>query len=185
MDTNGSEYYDLSIEEISTKKIITKKIENTTGEIIWHPNNKIIFYTSLDANHRPNKIFAHKIGSNPQEDKLIYEEKDAAYFCSPMLSQSKKYLFIRTGDHQTSEYWYSPIENFENIKCFKTRKEKQEYEIDHADDLFYILNNLDQSKNFKISITNMNNIDQWKDFIEYNPKHLLLDFTVLKNGLFY
>ena len=180
VDTNGSEYYDLSIEEISTKKIITKKIENTTGEIVWHPNNKIIFYTSLDANHRPNKIFAHKIGGDPHEDKLIYEEKDAAYFCSPMLSQSKKYLFIRTGDHQTSEYWYSPIENFENIKCFKTRKEKQEYEIDHADDLFYILNNLDQSKNFKISITNMNNIDQWKDFIEYNPKHLLLDFTVLK-----
>ena len=180
MDTNGSEYYDLSIEEISTKKVITKKIENTTGEIVWHPNNNIIFYTSLDANHRPNKIFAHKIGSDPQEDKLIYEEKDAAYFCSPMLSQSKKYLFIRTGDHQTSEYWFSPIENFENIKCFKTRKEKEEYEIDHANDLFYILNNLDQSKNFKVSIANMNNIDQWKDFIEYNPKHLLLDFTVLK-----
>ena len=180
MDTNGSEYYDLSIEEISTKKVITKKIENTTGEIVWHPNNKIIFYTSLDANHRPNKIFAHKIGGDPHEDKLIYEEKDAAYFCSPMLSQSKKYLFIRTGDHQTSEYWFSPIENFENIKCFKTRKEKEEYEIDHANDLFYILNNLDQSKNFKISIANMNNINQWKDFIEYNPKHLLLDFTVLK-----
>ena len=180
MDTNGSEYYDLSIEEISTKKVITKKIDNTTGEIVWHPNNSIIFYTSLDANHRPNKIFAHKIGSDPSEDKLIYEEKDAAYFCSPMLSQSKKYLFIRTGDHQTSEYWFSPIENFENIKCFKTRKEKEEYEIDHANDLFYVLNNLDQSKNFKVSIANMNNINEWKDFIEYNPKHLLLDFTVLK-----
>ena len=180
VDTNGSEYYDLSIEEISTKKVITKTIENTTGEIVWHPNNSIIFYTSLDANHRPNKIFAHKIGSDPLEDKLIYEEKDAAYFCSPMLSQSKKYLFIRTGDHQTSEYWFSPIENFENIKCFKTRKEKEEYEIDHANDLFYVLNNLDQSKNFKISIANINNINQWKDFIEYNPKHLLLDFTVLK-----
>ena len=180
VDTNGSEYYDLSIEEISTKKIITKKIENTTGEIVWHPNNSIIFYTSLDANHRPNKIFAHTIGGDPREDKLIYEEKDAAYFCSPMLSQSKKYLFIRTGDHQTSEYWFSPIENFENIKCFKARKEKEEYEIDHANDLFYILNNLDQSKNFKVSIANMNNIEQWKDFIEYNSKHLLLDFIVLK-----
>ena len=97
-----------------------------------------------------------------------------------MLSQSKKYLFIRTGDHQTSEYWFSPIENFENIKCFKTRKVKEEYEIDHANDLFYIVNNLDQSKNFKVSIANINNINQWKDFIEYNPKHLLLDFTVLK-----
>ncbi|MEK9681064.1 MAG: S9 family peptidase, partial [Pelagibacteraceae bacterium] len=80
VDTNGSEHYDLSIEEIITKKIITKKIQNTTGEIIWHPNNKIIFYTVLDNNHRPNKIFAHEIGSNPANDQLIYEEKDAAYF---------------------------------------------------------------------------------------------------------
>mgnify|MGYP001186806001 FL=1 len=183
IDTNGSEYYDLSIEEISTKKIITKKIENTTGEIIWHPNNNIIFYTALDANHRPNKIFAHKIGSDPKSDTLVYEEKDAAYFCSPALSQSKKYLFIRTGDHQTSEYWFSHVDDFENIKCFRARKEKEEYEIDHANDLFYILNNLDQCKNFKISTTSINNIEQWSDFITYNPKHLLLDFTVLKKWL--
>ena len=183
VDTNGSEYYDLSIEEISTKKIITKKIENTTGEIIWHPNNNIIFYTALDANHRPNKIFAHKIGSDPKSDTLVYEEKDAAYFCSPALSQSKKYLFIRTGDHQTSEYWFSHVDDFENIKCFKARKEKEEYEIDHANDLFYILNNLDQCKNFKISTSSINNIEQWSDFIAYNPQHLLLDFTVLKKWL--
>ena len=183
VDTNGSEYYDLSIEEISTKKIITKKIENTTGEIIWHPNNNIIFYTALDASHRPNKVFAHKIGSDPKSDTLVYEEKDAAYFCSPALSQSKKYLFIRTGDHQTSEYWFSHVDDFENIKCFKARKEKEEYEIDHANDLFYILNNLDQCKNFKISTSSINNIEQWSDFIAYNPQHLLLDFTVLKKWL--
>ena len=183
IDTNGSEYYDLSIEEISTKKIITKKIENTTGEIIWHPNNNIIFYTALDANHRPNKIFAHKIGSDPKSDTLVYEEKDAAYFCSPALSQSKKYLFIRTGDHQTSEYWFSHVDDFENIKCFRARKEKEEYEIDHANNLFYILNNLDQCKNFKISTSSINNIEQWSDFIAYNPQHLLLDFTVLKKWL--
>ena len=93
VDTNGSEYCDLSVEEISTNKIITKKIENTTGEIVWHPNNNIVFYTALDDNHRPNKIFAHKIGSDPKNDKCIFEEKDAAYFCSPSISQSKKYLF--------------------------------------------------------------------------------------------
>ena len=115
-----------------------------------------------------------------KNDKCIFEEKDAAYFCSPSISQSKKYLFIRTGDHQTSEYWFSPIDDFENIKCFRKRKAKEEYEIDHANDFFYILSNLDQCRNFKVSTTKINNINEWKDFIEYNPRHLLLDFTVLK-----
>ena len=180
VDTNGSEHYDLSIEEIDTKKIITKKIENTTGEIIWHPNNKIIFYTVLDNNHRPNKIFAHEIGSDPSNDQLIYKEEDAAYFCSPSLSQSKDYLLIRTGDHQTSEYWFSQINDFKNIKCFKKRKDGEEYEIDHANDIFYILNNLDGCKNFKVSTAEPRNINDWKDYVKYNPNHLLLDFTVLK-----
>ena len=181
VDTNGSEHYDLCVEEIETKKVITKKIENTTGEIIWHPNNKIIFYTVLDNNHRPNKIFAHEIGSDPANDQLIYEEKDAAYFCSPSLSQSKNYLLIRTGDHQTSEYWFSQIEDFGNIKCFKKRKDQAEYEIDHANGIFYILNNFNECKNFKISTTSIEDINIWNDYIKYNPKHLLLDFTVLKN----
>ena len=180
VDTNGSEHYDLSVEEIITKKIITKKIQNTTGEIIWHPNNKIIFYTVLDNNHRPNKIFAHEIGSNPAHDQLIYEEKDAAYFCYPSLSQSKDYLLIRTGDHQTSEYWFSKINDYKNIQCFKKRRDREEYEIDHANDIFYILNNFNECKNFKVSTTKPNNISEWEDYIKYNPKHLLLDFTVLK-----
>ena len=181
VDTNGSEHYDLCVEEIETKKVITKKIENTTGEIIWHPNNKIIFYTVLDNNHRPNKIFAHEIGSDTDNDQLIYEEKDAAYFCSPSLSQSKNYLLIRTGDHQTSEYWFSEIEDFKNIKCFKKRKDREEYEIDHANGIFYILNNFNECKNFKISTASIEDINIWNDYIKYNPKHLLLDFTVLKN----
>ena len=45
---------------------------------------------------------------------------------------------------------------------------------------FYILNNLDGCKNFKVSTAEPNNINDWKDYIKYNPNHLLLDFTVLK-----
>lgn len=88
---------------------------------------------------------------------------------------------IRTGDHQTSEYWFSQIEDFKNIKCFKKRKDQEEYEIDHANGIFYILNNFNECKNFKISTASIEDINIWNDYIKYNPKHLLLDFTVLKN----
>ena len=180
IDTKGSEYYDLSIDEVETKKNITKKIPNTTGKIIWHPNNKVIFYTTLDRNHRPNKIFAHKIGTNPTNDQLIYEESDGAFFCSPELSQSKEYLLIRTGDHETSEYWFSPVNDYKNIKCFKDRIKGIEYNIDHANNYFYILSNIDNCKNFKVSISNDRNINVWRDYIKYHPKNLLINFTVLK-----
>ena len=184
VDTKGSEYYDLTVEEVDTKKIITEKIENTTGEIVWHPNNETIFYTVLDQNHRPNKIFAHKIGSDPGNDILIFEEKDPAFFCSTALSQSKKFLLIRTGDHQTSEYWIADLnEDYKKIKCFKKRKEKIEYEIDHAENIFYISNNTNNAKNFKLSVSHEDDYENWKDYIEYKSDILILDFLILKSWI--
>ena len=106
IDYNGSENYLLSIEDISSKKIITKEIPYTTGEIIWHTDNQHIYYIALDHNHRPNKIYKHKVGTDYKNDELIFEEKNPAFFCSASLSQNKKYLLIRTGDHQTSEYYF-------------------------------------------------------------------------------
>ena len=112
----------LSVEDLKEGKIITKDIPNTTGDIVWDANNQFVYYIGLDNNQRPNKIFQHKIGEDYKEDNLIFEEKDPAFFCSVSISQSKKYLFIRTADHQTSEYYIRDLSETNNsIKLFSKR----------------------------------------------------------------
>ena len=188
VDKNGSENYFLSIKDLVTKKIITDQIPNTTGEIIWDTDNKHIYYIVLDENHRPNKIYRHEIGLNYKKDKLIFEEKDPAFFCSVSLSQSKEYLFIRSGDHQTSEYYFKNLNNKnDELKIFSPRVKKEEYEIDHGSGYFYILTNSDKCKNFKIMKCQENNYskDNWQDFIFYKNNLLLLDFIILKNWIIY
>ncbi len=185
IDTKGNEKYDIFIKDLSSNKVFSEKIENSTGPVIWHPNNKIFFYTKLDENLRPNKIYSHEIGSDPKQDTLVYEEKDSAFFCSPSLTQDKRFLLIRTGDHQTSEYWFQDLFSKENIKCFKKRVEKEEYEIDHSGDHFFILTNKDDCKNFKIEFANDREIKEknWKAFIRYDANKLLLNFCVLKSWI--
>ncbi len=92
IDTNGSEYFSIYIENIETKEILGSEIKNTTGNIIWSLDNNYIFYVRLDQNHRPTKVFRHKIGTHDVNDLLIYEEKDPSFFCSLSLSKTKKYL---------------------------------------------------------------------------------------------
>ena len=45
LDLNGSEYYTIYIRRIADKKIVTKKIENTSGGITFSKDSKYIFYS--------------------------------------------------------------------------------------------------------------------------------------------
>ena len=188
IDKNGSENYFLSVENLENKKILTKEIPKTTGEIIWDTDNKSIYYIGLDDNHRPNKIFKHLIGHNYQNDELIFEEKDPAFFCSVSISQSKHYLLVRTGDHQTSEYYIKNLQQKDSsFQLFSPRIEKEEYEIDHSEGYFYILTNTDNCKNFKIMrcLETSYSRNSWSDFVAYKNDNLILDFIILKNWIIY
>ncbi|NBQ46386.1 MAG: S9 family peptidase [Proteobacteria bacterium] len=184
IDTNGSEYFSIFIEDIETKKTLSTEIKNTTGDIIWSLDNSCIFYVGLDQNHRPTKVFKHEIGSDSKKDLLIYEEKDPSFFCSINLSKTKKYLFIRTADHETSEYLFINLKlNETSPILFKKRIKKIEYDLEHHDNYFLISTNLDNAKNFKIMTSNEKSHEKWEEFIPYNKINLILDFILLKDWL--
>ena len=63
LDIKGSEYYTIYIRDIQTKKNITKEITETSGGITFSLDDKYIFYTKLDENHRGRKIYRHEIGN--------------------------------------------------------------------------------------------------------------------------
>ncbi len=184
IDTNGSEYFSIFIENIETKEILSPEIKNTTGDIIWSLDNNYIFYVGLDQNHRPTKVFKHKIGSDSEKDLLIYEEKDPSFFCSINLSKTKKYLFIRTADHETSEYLFINLKLNETTPIlFKKRIKKIEYDLEHNEKFFLISTNIDNAKNFKIMISYEESYQKWEEFITYEKVNLILDFILLKDWL--
>ena len=184
IDTNGSEYFSIFIEDIQKKGLLSPEIKNTTGDIVWSLDNKYIFYVRLDQNHRPTKVFQHKIGSNSEKDLLIYEEKDPSFFCSINLSKTKNYLFIRTADHETSEYLFINLKlNETKPILFRKRVKKIEYDLEHHEKFFLISTNVDNAKNFKIMISHEESYQKWEEFIPYNKVNLILDFILLKDWL--
>jgi oligopeptidase B len=184
IDTNGSEYFSIFVEDIDKKEILSPEIKSTTGDIIWSLDNNYIFYVGLDQNHRPTKVFKHKIGSDANKDLLIYEEKDPSFFCSINLSKTKKYLFIRTADHETSEYLFINLQLNETTPVlFKKRIKKIEYDLEHHEKFFLISTNIDEAKNFKIMISHEESYQKWEEFIAYEKDNLILDFILLKDWL--
>ena len=130
LDIKGSEYYTIYIRDINTKKLISEKIEDTSGGITFSLDDEYIFYSKLDENHRPRKIFRHKLGTKTNDDQLIFDEKSEAFTVGIGLSSDEKYFFITTSDHNTSEQYYFDVNEKEpKPKLIKKRKKGIIYSV--------------------------------------------------------
>ena len=183
LDTKGSEYYTIYIRDIKTKKLVTEKIEETSGGITFSLDDKYIFYSKLDNNHRPRKIFRHKLGTNPKNDELIFEEKSEAFTVSIGLSSDEKYFFITSSDHNTSEqYYFDAKENNPKPQLIKKRKRGILYSVNSWDGKFYNHTNED-AEDFKIDITDDLNEQKWKILIPAKDEVLIGGLTFLNNWI--
>jgi len=181
LDIKGSEYYTIYIRDINTNKLITEKIEDTSGGITFSLDDKYIFYSKLDENHRPRKIFRHKLGTNSKQDELIFEEKSEAFTVGINLSSDEKYFFITSSDHNTSEQYYFAVnEEFPNPKIINKRTKGILYSIDSWDNKFYNHTN-ENAEDFKIDISESLQNPNWEKFISAKNEVLIGGCTFLKN----
>ena len=183
LDTKGSEYYTIYIRDINTKKLITEKIEETSGGITFSLDDKYIFYSKLDENHRPRKIYRHKLGTSVKEDQLIFEEKSEAFTVSISLSSDDKYFFISSSDHNTSEQYYFEVSEINpKPKLIKKRQRGILYSVNSWDSKFYNHTN-ENAEDFKVDISNSLDKPNWKTFISAKAEVLIGGLTFLKNWI--
>ena len=183
LDIKGYEYYTIYIRDINTKKNITKEINETSGSITFSLDDKYIFYTKLDENHRARKIYRHKIGNFTDEDELIFEEKSEAFSVGIGISADEKYYFINSSDHNTSEQYYFNIDEVQPKPKLIIKREKGTlYSISSWDGKFYNHTNKD-AEDFKIDVSDSLENQNWKSFISAKEEVLIGGCTFLKNWI--
>ena len=183
LDLKGSEYYTIFIRDIKTNKIISKEITETAGGITFSLDDRYIFYSKLDENHRARKIYRHKIGSFTKEDELIFEEKSEAFTVSIGISADEKYYFINTSDHNTSEqYYFSSNEEKPSPKLIIKREKGIIYSVNSWNNKFYNHTNKN-AEDFKIDICDNLENQNWKTFISDKDEVLIHGLTFLKNWI--
>ena len=173
LDLKGSEYYTIYIRDIKTGSLVTEKIIDTSGGITFSLDDKFVFYSKLDENHRPRKIFRHKIGTSVKNDKLIFEEKSEAFTVGIGLSSDENYFFITTSDHNTSEqYFFSVDEDNPKPKLIKERKKGIIYSVNSWNNCFYNHTN-ENAEDFKIDKCKDLNNQDWKTYIPAKDEVLI------------
>ncbi len=156
IDTKGSEFYTLRILDLKSGEYLPESISNIQGNFVWAMDSNTIFYTTLDSNHRPDKVYRHRLNTDVEEDELVYQEHDAGFFVGLDRTESNRFILISAHDHTTTEIYYLDAHHpSQAATLFQARETDIEYAIsDHAD-TWYITTNAGNCKDYKIMSTDL------------------------------
>ncbi|WP_137113449.1 S9 family peptidase [Mesorhizobium sp. GR13] len=183
-DDKGSEFFALRVRDLATGKDSPETVSDTGGGGTWDANDNGFFYTRVDANHRPSKIFYHALGTPESEDRLVYEEKDPGYFASVGGTRRNDWIMISVNDHETTEYRLLDARKpSSKPRLVVRRKTGVQYDLEEGGDIFFILTNADGAKDFKIMTAPVEDPIQanWKELIPHEPGRLILSVTGFAN----
>jgi len=185
-DDKGSEFFTLKVRDLATGKDSMDLIENTGGGAAWSADCTGFFYTAVDDNHRPNRIFYHRLGTAQADDVLIREETDSGFFMGVSGTRLNDFIMIGINDHETSECWVMPANDPQaKPRLVAPRKTGVEYSLSEGGDVFYILTNAGGAKDFKIMQAPVDRPEpeNWSEVVAHKPGRLLLSVSAYRNHL--
>ncbi len=176
VDTSGSELFAIRIREFDGSTRFTDTIVDTAGRVVWATDNEHLFYTAVDANHRPCRVYRHRLGTAQGDDVLIYEEHDPGFFVSLGITEDRRFVVVSTGDHVTSEVWLLPADAPASAaRLVAPREPGVEYSVRSQGDELVILTNAGGAEDFKIVRAPAADPRRanWRDWVPHVPGRLV------------
>ena len=166
VDCTGDERYTIRIIDLCSdavpavsteeKKDAGIRIDNVCSHIEWGSTDQEMFYIKLDANHRPCRLYYHRLGQDPETDLLLFEEPNDEHWMGIQKSNDERYLFVTTGTNDQSEVRYIDlfVADFQSdvprLIRVSPMREGVLYDVEHRNGIFYITTNVGGLMNKKL-----------------------------------
>lgn len=173
-NTTGTDEYVLKIKDL-TKNTFLKDSIPRIGNMVWLNNTTFLYANIEKGTLRSSRIMRHKIGTNYENDAVVYEEKDPKFNVSIQKSKSKEYIFLGTGSSTSSETWFLKTDNpNDEFTRILPREKNHLYNVSHHQNKFYIITNKNALNN-KVVTVDVNNTskDNWKELIPHQAGVLI------------
>ena len=187
-DLNGRREYTLRIKNLQNNSLLEDKIVKASPSAIWSNDSEYIIYAKKDEETLiQNQIYLHKLGTNQDEDKLIYKESDNEFNIWLSESRTKKYIYVYIEKTNSSEVWLmDKSDPLKPLELVLKRSEGHLYSVEDGGDYFYALSNHNDAKNFKVMRfkgTDFNDIDKWQNVLDDRETHYIEDMLTFTNHI--
>ncbi len=140
----------------------------------------------VDDNHRPLKVFRHRLGTPQAVDVLVYEEKDVGWFTHIEKSSSGRFCVIAGGDHDTTEQHLLDLAQPDAVPRLVAPREKGiRYSVEDRGEELFILTNEGGAIDFRIAIAPLATPDRphWRELVPHRPGVYILGIELFAGHL--
>ena len=155
-DFAGDERFTLRIKDLVTGETAADEIPGAFYGCAWSVDGSALFYTTVDAAWRPNRVWRHRVGTPAADDVVVIEEEDQRFSVGIGLTRSERYVAISISSSLTSEAWLLDAANpAASPRVVLPRRQGVEYSVEHqagpdGDGRLLILHN-DGALNFELA----------------------------------
>jgi len=190
-DEAGSELYAARVRDLVTGADLADVVPDVSGAGVWTADSSAFYYVRLDAQHRPTRVFRHRLGTPAADDLLVYESSNPGYFVGISELQSGHFAEISIYDHETAESWLIDLRITDARPVLVTPREPSViYQVEHhpafgGGPALFIHTNADGAEDFKIAVAPLASPGRahWRDLVAHRPGVYILSFTVLSDWL--
>jgi oligopeptidase B len=186
LDVGGDERFTIYVKDLTSGELLPDRIDGVYYGLEWANDGRTLFYTTLDAAHRPHKLWRHTLGDGA-EDTLVFHEPDASYFLGVSKTRSRQFILITLESNTVHEVWFLPAATPAAApRLIEPRAPGHEYTVDHRDDHFYIRSNAGAA-NFHILTAPVAapGKAQWQALVPHDPAVLVERIDLFADHLVY
>jgi len=161
-DDNGAERYRLRIRDIDSGE--DRQVEH----------------------HRANRVFKHRLGTDPQNDELVVYEPDDRFSLSVgRMRCGRAVEIIHSTDDQTEVWLVDLNDDSLTPRLITERRPGHEYTVDMHKDWLFILTNSQGATDFRMVTAPISNPEEsnWQECLAHEHGKLLLEHHVFENYL--
>ena len=180
VDFTGFRQYTLHVMDLRSGEVLPDMAEKV-GSVAWAADNRTLFYTIEDHAKRQYRVYRHTLDQT--SDDLIYEDTDERFNVDVARSRSKRFLFIVSGSHTTTEARFLEARDPAGAwRIVAPRRQDHEYDIDHHGGEFLIRTN-DQGRNFRVVATPVDSPGEqnWRELVPHRPEVMIADLLAFQD----
>ena len=184
IDDSGSESFTLLVRDLETKRDLPDVIKKVSG-FAWADSN-VIYYVRHDDELRSRFVYRHRLGTDPANDTLVYEESDLQFSVAVGRTNSRRFVVISATTQDTAEERFVETAKPESEpRLIQARVAGLMYGADDGGDRLIIRTNADGAEDFKVVTAPLATPgrENWRDLVPYRQGRRIVSVDTLAGHL--
>ncbi len=185
-DERGAELHRVYWRNLTTGAEGADVVENSDGTVVWTRNSSAFLYMRMDKDFRSSEVFLHRLGADPSTDRLVFAEKDPAWFVHLRAARSRKMAIVKVSDHDCAENWLIDLERPEApAQLVLPRRAGLRYEVEPGRERLFMRTNADGAFDYKLLSAPLDAFPsgEWREEVPHRPGRMIFNASVFADYL--